>query len=100
MKCIGYLGFTIKPDGCFIDHRGIEFHINRVGKDIIALVIKNAGNYVVSEKLKTRKEWAYIADHNLTVDVERTTRSIAKMSPPKQKILVSYMSGAFQTPEG
>lgn len=36
----------------------------------------------------------------LTIDVERTTRTIAKLSQSQQKVLVCYMAGAFQTPEG
>ncbi len=64
MKCFDYLGFTIMSNGCFVDHRGIDFCIYEVGKDIINMIIQNAWNYVVGEKLKSRKEWAYIADHN------------------------------------
>lgn len=36
----------------------------------------------------------------LTIDVERTTRSISKLPESQQKILACYIAGAFQTPEG
>ena len=36
----------------------------------------------------------------LTIDVERTTRNVAKLPVSQQKILACYMAGAFQTPEG
>ena len=62
VKCVGFLGFTLKPDGVFTDHRGIGFTIHRVGKDIINQVIKSAWNCVITEKVKCRKEWAYIKD--------------------------------------
>ena len=64
VKCAQLLGFKLTENGFFEDHRDITFQINRIGKDILNAIIKNAWNRVVTKQVSSRKEWSFINDYN------------------------------------
>ena len=64
VRCVQLLGFKLRENGFFEDHREITFQIDKIGKDILSAIIKHAWNRVVTQHISSRKEWAFISDYN------------------------------------